>query len=276
MRTTRLTRWTAALVAAAALWPAPAVAADDPIHMVALGDSAAAGPLVPRQIDLPCLRSDQNWPHLTAQALGATLTDVSCSGAVASDLTGRRFGLIAPQLDAVTADADIVTLTIGANDVGLGSIIPSCLRPLPAPFGIPCRQAQFFPPTDAQFRRIETAVRSAVRTIHAKAPSAEVYLVSYLTYWNGTGCFETEPIWSEDAVWLQGIFDRVNATLASAATQEGAAYVDLSTPSRTRGICAPKDRRWMNGLLPDTVSAPYHANAAGHRGSAEIVTAAIR
>jgi hypothetical protein len=60
---------------------APASAADDPLEYVAIGDSSAAGPLIPWQIDLACLRSSVNYPHIAAQKLGAKLTDVTCSGA---------------------------------------------------------------------------------------------------------------------------------------------------------------------------------------------------
>ena len=55
----------------------------------ALGDSYAAGPLIPNQSlnPLGCLRSDHNYAHLTAAAKGLTLTDVSCSGATTNDMT---------------------------------------------------------------------------------------------------------------------------------------------------------------------------------------------
>src|SRR5918998_3913984 len=47
----------------------------------ALGDSYTAGPLIPNQTGDPpgCLRSDRNYPHLVANALKLSLTDVSCS-----------------------------------------------------------------------------------------------------------------------------------------------------------------------------------------------------
>ena len=71
----------AAVLLAGALTPAVAQA-DDPLEYVALGDSSAAGPLIPHQISLVCLRSGLNYPHQAAERLGAKLTDVSCSGAV--------------------------------------------------------------------------------------------------------------------------------------------------------------------------------------------------
>src|SRR4051812_44232380 len=95
--------------------PAPA-RADEAVHYVALGDSAAAGPLIPhRHGPVRCLRSDHNYPSWVARALHvADFTDVSCSGATIANLTGPQGGL-PPQADALSAETTLVTLTIGAN-----------------------------------------------------------------------------------------------------------------------------------------------------------------
>lgn len=249
---------------------------DPPLKMVALGDSAAAGPLIPEQVRWDCLRSNQNWPNLVAQQLGATLTDVSCSGAFVSDLTGRRFGYMPPQVDAVEADTDVVTLTIGANDLNLGGIIPSCANPLPPPFGISCKIWQPEIST-TQITKLTSRLTAAVRAVQAKAPNARILLVSYLKYWgtSGSGCYPHDPVWPVDAAWLQSIFDRVNATLAAVATTTGEEYVDLAGPSSAHGICATGEDKWMEGLIPTSIAAPYHANATGTRAVAPIIAAAI-
>ena len=78
----------AASVVALAVAPAAARAAD----WVGLGDSYAAGPLIPNQSLSPlgCLRSDHNFAHLSAAALGMSLADVSCSGATTADMTAPQ------------------------------------------------------------------------------------------------------------------------------------------------------------------------------------------
>lgn len=248
--------------------------AEDGLTMVALGDSQAAGPLVTTQNSWDCLRSDDNWPAEAARRLGATLTDVTCSGAVTADLTGRRFGYIAPQLDAVRADTDIVTVTIGANDLNLGVLVPSCMQPFPAPIGVAC--SSYRPDTySSQIDVVGSKIAAAVQAIHAKAPSAEVHLVSYYTYWGTTGCYPVDPIWSVDARWLQSIFDRLNAELAQVAAANGAGYVDLATPSREHGVCAPIAQKWVEGLVPTSPAAPYHPNALGYREGGALVASAI-
>jgi len=74
-------------LAALALYGATAVAARA-ANYAALGDSYAAGPLIPNPtLPLGCLKSDHNYPHLAAPGIGLTLRDASCSGATTVDMT---------------------------------------------------------------------------------------------------------------------------------------------------------------------------------------------
>lgn len=254
----------------------PASAAGS-LRMVALGDSSAAGPLVGTQNSLDCLRSSSNWPTVAARALGAQLTDVTCSGATTADLTGKRFGYIAPQLDAVTADTDIVTLAIGANDINMGGTVVGCTQPLPEPFGVSCKSWMTAggDTTDTQLAAVRPKIVDAVNRIHAKAPGATVHLVGYLRYWDETGCYPTDPIWAVDAEWLQSIFDRTNAMIRQAAAESGATYIDIATPSTGHGVCAPYASKWVEGLIPTSAAAPYHPNQSGMDAAGAVVASAI-
>src|SRR5215207_1744984 len=96
--------------------------AHSPIRYVALGDSysAASGVLPPDPTAPPqCLRSTGNYPHVVAAATGAQLTDVTCGGADTADYVEPQYQGVAPQLDAVGADAELITMTIGGNDSGV-------------------------------------------------------------------------------------------------------------------------------------------------------------
>ena len=76
----------AAVVVAALAVAAPAASAA-PTY-VALGDSYAAGPLIPAQLPpFGCLKSSNNYAHLAAPQLGLTLRDPSCSGAKTDHMT---------------------------------------------------------------------------------------------------------------------------------------------------------------------------------------------
>jgi lysophospholipase L1-like esterase len=110
-----------------------ASAAAEPLEYVALGDSSVSGTGVPIQEDLVCTRSTQAWPKVVAAELGAELTDVSGGGAKVDDFSGRQFGFVAPQYDALTADTDLVTLTIGGNDISLVQTALNCINLFPEP-----------------------------------------------------------------------------------------------------------------------------------------------
>ena len=94
--------------------------APGPAQYVALGSSYAAGPgITPTVAASPegCARSAENYAHVLARARGFALVDVSCSGATTHDvLAAGQFDLPA-QLDAVTPQTQLVTVTIGGNDV---------------------------------------------------------------------------------------------------------------------------------------------------------------
>jgi lysophospholipase L1-like esterase len=107
---------------------------------VAMGSSFAAGPGLPsRAHGSPrrAGRSTGNYAHLVARALGLDLHDVTFSGATTSDILGPSAAGYAAQLDAVTPETRLVTMTAGGNDVGFVprltlASLPWPLRVLPS------------------------------------------------------------------------------------------------------------------------------------------------
>ena len=96
--------------------------ATPPLRYVALGDSySAASGVLPPDLAAPlqCLRSIRNYPHVIAGETGAQLTDVTCGAADTSHFFTSQYPGVAPQLDAVKSDTQLVTMTIGGNDSGV-------------------------------------------------------------------------------------------------------------------------------------------------------------
>ena len=84
----RLPRLLALVLVALALLCGWAAAQARAANYVSLGDSYAAGPLIPNQLPpFGCLKSDHNYAHLAAPSIGLTLRDPSCSGAETEDMT---------------------------------------------------------------------------------------------------------------------------------------------------------------------------------------------
>jgi hypothetical protein len=179
---TRVLTACAALAATLTIGAAGASAAD----WVGLGDSYAAGPLIPNQelTPLGCLRSDHNFAHLAAAQLGQSLADVSCSGATTGDMTAPQDVTPGPanppQFDALTPATRTATLQIGGNDIGFSSIAEDCLST--SPDGHPCQDKYVVDGQDEISRRIaETApkVDAVLDGIRARSPNAKILVVNY-------------------------------------------------------------------------------------------------
>jgi GDSL-like Lipase/Acylhydrolase family len=258
-----------------------------PARYVALGDSYTSSPLTglpAGQNGFGCTRSDNNYPHLVQQSLGATVfVDVSCGGAQTGDLyhsqTGPFGGTNPPQLDAVTADTTLVTMGLGGNDIGFGEIIQNCFSLLP--IGTPCRDRYTAGGVDQLEARIQaTAPRidQAIADIRARAPQAAIWVVGYPSILPDTGpaCWSPLlPVTDGDAVYLRGVERSLNNMLASHAAAGGARFADTYAPSIGHDACALPGVRWVEGLVPLAPAAPVHPNALGSRGMADAVLAAM-
>ncbi|MFI6092874.1 SGNH/GDSL hydrolase family protein [Streptomyces sp. NPDC051218] len=239
--------------------------AEDPLEYVAIGDSFAAGPLIPDQSQWSCLRSGRNYPAVVAEALDARLTDVSCSGAKVSDFSGRQFGLLPPQYEALEPSTDLVTLTIGGNDVSLVSKALGCVNLLPKPTGISCADtaAAKGDPTAKAIAAWSATFGKALDEVHRRAPNARIVVAGYATYIRKDGCWPTQPLWDKDANYLQARVNQLNGVLAEQSRAHGATFVDTAAVSAGHDTCAAPAERYIEGLVPTSVAAPLHPNARG-------------
>lgn len=248
---------------------------------VALGDSYTAGPAIPDQVDANCARSDRNYPSLlAAQEHYAGFTDASCSGATTAQMWQAQ-GTNPPQLDAVTRDTDLVTVQIGGNDIGFGSIIATCAGlSVTAPAASPCKDHYGASGTDQLTATIVNAapkIAKVLRAVHRKAPHARVVVVGYpdLLPDEGPGCFPAVPFAAGDVPYLRNTEKRLNAMLRVEALLGGASYVDTYGPTVGHDMCRPEADRWIEPLVPEAPAAPAHPNAAGEQAMAAAVAARV-
>jgi len=152
----------------------------NPLHLIALGSSFAAGPAIHPLSSRQAMRSTLNYPNLLSRRLGASLTDLTVSGATLLNVLDTSQGIVGsfpPQVQGVTSDADVVTITAGGNDIGyIGGMmrdsfgmIGNVLFPLVGPVTVPSEDEVV-----ARFRNVVDAVRE-------RAPKARILLVEYLT-----------------------------------------------------------------------------------------------
>jgi len=250
---------------------------------VALGDSFTAAPLVtaPAEND-GCLRSQNNYPTLVAEALGADLEDRSCGGAETGNLTApqRTFaGTVPAQLGALDADTDLVTMGIGGNDFEIFATLVRCAE-LGAddPDGAPCTERfgdAGAAELDQQLVTIGERLTASIEKVRRRAPDAEIVVVGYpRVIPPNASCPELLPLASGDRDLVAGLNRRLAAIERRAAREADVRYVDLYAASAGHDVCS--DEPWVNGraTVPGHALA-YHPLATGQQAAARLVLDAL-
>ena len=273
----RLRRMAVVAVAIAAMLAAFAGAAHA-ANYVALGDSYAAGPVIPNQIaPLGCLKSDHNYAHLAAPTIGLPLRDPSCSGATTNDMTNPQsteLGTNPPQFDSLDAETTRVSLTIGGNDIGFSEVALSCITV--NPFSTPCKDKYNSGGKDQIAERIAATapkVAAVLQGIHSLSPSAKVFVVNYAAIFpeTGFGCWPQMPIGFGDVPYLRAKEKELNSMLATQAAANGATLVNWYNASIGHDACKGSSTRWVEPVVPTNPAAPIHPNLAGMTGAAAIL-----
>ncbi|MFE9835269.1 SGNH/GDSL hydrolase family protein [Streptomyces sp. NPDC005551] len=237
-------------------------------HYVALGDSYAAGTGLPQQTNAECKRSAGSYPSWIAETYKpAVFKDVTCSGATTRSLWNKQ-GSAAPQVEALTKDTDLVTVTLGGNDLGFSDVLTTCvLAGLTTKEGTPCRDrlAGSGKDLDADFARLSTRVPDMLTDIKRRSPEARVVVVGYPNLFpaDGSICGSSVPLAKGDITWLNQATNRLNLLLETAAYLKQAEFVGTSSVFRGKDMCQSSAKQWINPLLPQT-SGSAHPNAVGH------------
>jgi lysophospholipase L1-like esterase len=244
---------------------------------VALGSSMAAGPGIrPKAPGAPSGsgRSAVNYAHLVAAHLGYDLVDVTFSGATTANVLFERQRSAAPQVDALDGSEELVTITIGGNDVGyvpmlFAAGLPRWVGSLPVLGGV-VRGALDVDAREEELDRIGESLRTVGREVKRRAPRARVLFVDYLTLLPRAGT--PAPPFSEERLAIgRRIADTLERLTEEAATDTGCELIRAGAPSR--GHHAWSDDPWTSkfGLpLPGRV-APLHPNATGMRVVADLI-----
>ncbi|MFZ6992016.1 SGNH/GDSL hydrolase family protein [Curtobacterium sp. RRHDQ66] len=316
---------------AAPLWPVPQPyrstsepperLANLPVgsEYVALGDSYSAGYGLGDPTGLPttaCGQSAQDYPHRIAARFGLALHDVTCGGATSADiLGGHQFRGVPPQIEALSSDTRLVTLTIGGNDADLFGTAASCLAlsakgPVFSGRDAPsCRSTLVRDGVDQLGTKIQARVSlgiaNTLAAIKNAAPNAEIVFLGYpaifpdadhtpakgcfrsaLDIGTLTGSFPTNsyPFTNTDVRYLHGVQEELNDVTRSAAAAAGVRYVDVFASTQARSACATK-RPYVSGVTLDSTNGlrridlepgALHPNTAGVAYLARRAEAAIR
>lgn len=232
---------------------------------VAMGSSFAAGPGIPSYYETPatpCARSTGNYAHVIASRHTLSLTDVTCSGGTTAHLTGLR-ETIPPQLDALSADTRLVTITIGGNDLNyIGRLSAAGCRALATQEQDKQKCPNPLAPDEAAYAALATRMDNIAKDVRRRAPQARLVFVDYLTILPATGVCVATPLLPTEADALRETAGRLAAITAKAASDNGADILKASDLSAGHSACSADP--WMNGYpVPSGGGTPYHPNAKG-------------
>jgi lysophospholipase L1-like esterase len=223
----------------------------------ALGDSYASGYGVP-PYDGSCGRSMSAYAEQLDGRMRLQLDDfAACAGATTVSLVSGG------QLAALDADTDVVTLTIGGNDIGWGTVVGACLAASDAT----CAGAIALSRQAITFA-LPGLLDAVYTQVAAAAPNAHVVVTGYPRlfspeYGDYLGASAAEQQAMNDGA------DLLDTVIAQAAAAHGFQFVDVRPRFVDHGVNAPEP--WILG----PGAGAFHPNAAGYRAYTAALTAQI-
>ena len=242
------------------------------VRYVAMGSSYAAGPKLgnPKpNTPVRCGRDFGNYASLVAQQLNFDLVDVTCGGATTAHILGA-WNELSAQIDAVSPDTGLVTITIGGNDVDFvrNLYIAACD---PAKIDRACPTVE--KPDDAAWAALERNMVAIAARVRSQAPKARLVFVDYVTIVPESACAAV-PLSTEHINLMRGVASRLADLTAKVARQSGAALISAGTLSRSHTPCDAEP--WSVGAPNTANGAPWHPNGVGMRAIADALAAKLR
>lgn len=273
--------------ASSAAWAASSPTAG--LDYVALGDSYAVGlALGPVEGVVPgCAQTAASYPRQLAQMLELDLTDVTCSGATTANILNTAQstsnGINPIQSSALSPDTDIVTVTVGGNDLGFSSIIQGCLAsdaagPLLFNTAANCKTGFTLGGTDSLAAKVAgpvtTSLTDTLAKINQLAPNAQVFVVGYPALMPdaastpGGGCFTpfagfspSFPFTNIDVAYLHGVQAQLDAVMSATASTAGATFVPMLANTLAKSPCADNPAAAIVGVSLN--QGAMHPNLVG-------------
>ncbi|WP_125612525.1 SGNH/GDSL hydrolase family protein [Specibacter cremeus] len=250
------------LVAGFAGAPAMAESATQTLTYTVLGDSYSAGSGGGGESG-PCRQSPHGYGNDVAADTGAALTVLACYGATTDQVRTS-------QVPNMPAGTKLVTLTVGGNDVGTGTVAAACVS---APKSSACTAAV----ANAlyQMTRLPTKISALVKAVKAKAPRARVVFLGYPHLFEPSNMVAAGYPADQVAAarTINTATDLLDGVIGVGALTNGASFVSVTRAFAGHGI--PSASPWLISPLQPS-PFPFHPNATGYRhGYAATLEAAL-
>lgn len=241
-----------------------------PLEYVALGDSYSSGeansPFINTKNDKICHRSEKAWPYIVDNKIKQVKLagELACSGAKASTAFVKSYLGQKPQLEAMkNLNPDLVTVTIGGNDIGFGPILRYC-------YLYQCTNKDF----DKEAKVIDTFGKVAsgyYNAIKTEAPKARTVVVGYPQLFPSKQSSTTRCGWlsSNERTRLNELGERLNKRLEAAAKGVGFEFVSTNNALNGHELCTKDSWAYPIGKAPATSDG--HPLAKGQNAIAALV-----
>jgi len=229
---------------------------------VALGDSYSSGVGAPGQSG-SCLRSANGYPGQWAAAnKPKTFQNVACSGATTTDVLNN-------QVSSLSSGTDLVTITIGGNDVGFVDVVMTCTIGTYDSCAAAVQSAR--DKEDAVLVKLDTTYQ----TIRSRAPNAKVIVLAYPILFDTTSTYcGIGGMSLAKRKLINDGDEELNNLIRDHAKAAGFVFADARTTFAGHGICASAP--WLNGLMLAPATNSFHPNLNGYTyGYLPAMTAAL-
>lgn len=246
---------------------------DGPTY-VNMGSSFAAGsgisPVKSQSVER-CRQATQGYASLVAERLQLVLDDRSCAGAKSEHVL-EPWKELPAQIDALTLDTKLVTITVGGNDLNYvrNLMAAGCAEDEGFTFGgrnVPCFDEA--PPSEDAYTQLEKNLAEIGRQVSTRAPSARVVFIQYVSLIPSRLC-EATPLTADEADRLGVVARRLAGITAATAEAFGAMLLPLDTLSIEHTAC--DDDPWSIGALTTSENAhgiSWHPNLRANKVIAE-------
>ncbi len=253
MNVRRLRGLAVALIAAAVpvAVSATPVSAAAPVDYVSLGDSYSSGAGAPPYLSGGCTRSNNSYAaQWAATHPVSSFSFVACGGATTDDV-------LATQVASVNANTDLVTITIGGNDVGFANTMVNCTIGSDSACINSVNQG-----VTATNTTLPAKLDNTYAAIRARAPQARVVVLGYPRLISPTGSCGLFNLSTAKRTALNNGADVLSAVIGARAAAAGFTYLDARGPFTGHGACGSSP--WINRFNLFAIGDSYHPNTSGY------------
>ena len=236
--------------------------ASDPLRYAALGDSYSAG-VGGGYEHGRCQRSPNAYPRIIAKSDSIELSRfVACSGATTEDV-------LADQVDALDPQIDLVTITIGGNDLNVSALPSACGSGQTAE----CKAA--VTTSVALLNTLPHKLERTYKAIAEAAPHARILVADYPLFYDLPPITE-KTIGSEEvsaAIAVDTAVASLDATIEQTVQKQREAGTDIQfvdVPFSGHGVNSEHPWFVLNGV------DAYHPTKPGYKRYATVLESFLR